>query len=698
MEITKIKINNFRKLKDNVEFEFKKDILIVGKNNTGKTSISEIFYKFLSPNSKFGIEDFNYKTINKSKLNIIPKKFNSKLSPEEILDIENLFPEITLELEMEISKDTNLYKIREMIYELKNNDNLILVCKFKVENAIKVIEDFKNYIEKLKKESDEELEKESNNISIDFYNYIKRNLNEYYKCFYYTTKKGCSYKNHVSSTFIQSIFNIGIISAQRNVDDTSDQNTQTISNAIWNYYQRITCDKNDISKEDKFSDSISNIKLELDGSYNDLFKGLVERLESVVLNNEVGQKIDIISEFKVEELLKKNSKFRYSLEGLSLPESYNGLGYSNILYMFIQLVTYYYDIDNKNAIFNILFIEEPESHLHPQMQSVFIEKLYMMFNDEVDVYKVITSHSSYILQKQDLDDIRYFLCKNNNIYVKSLDKFLNHEEYIGFKEFLKKYFMVSTCDLFFADKAILIEGTVERMLMPLFIEKLCTDENPHKDLIKQHISTIEVGGAYAHIFNNLLKFLEIKTLIITDIDSVDENGEKCRCDISDEGDDISNCKIRTSNGAIKDWYGKKNEKLYIKEIVSKSSKKYRIKNIEDNENFLMLSTQLPLNDETYWGRTFEEQFIIENSEILIEKLKDGIRYKDIESLYLSINKVKDEDGNKLNATAISKVELEKYAHEIVSKIDKTNFAFDLLVLENWNTPSYIEEGLNWLSM
>ena len=317
MEITKIKINNFRKLKDNVEFEFKKDILIVGKNNTGKTSISEIFYKFLSPNSKFGIEDFNYKTINKSKLNIIPKKFNSKLSPEEILDIENLFPEITLELEMEISKDTNLYKIREMIYELKNNDNLILVCKFKVENAIKVIEDFKNYIEKLKKESDEKLEKESNNISIDFYNYIKRNLNEYYKCFYYTTKKGCSYKNYVSSTFIQSIFNIGIISAQRNVDDTSDQNTQTISNAIWNYYQRITCDKNDISKEDKFSDSISNIKLELDGSYNDLFKGLVERLESVALNNEVGQKIDIISEFKVEELLKKNSKFRYSLEGLS---------------------------------------------------------------------------------------------------------------------------------------------------------------------------------------------------------------------------------------------------------------------------------------------------------------------------------------------------------------------------------------------
>ena len=70
------------------------------------------------------------------------------------------------------------------------------------------------------------------------------------------------------------------------------------------------------------------------------------------------------------------------------------------------------------------------------------------------------------------------------------------------------------CDLFFADAAILVEGNVERLLLPLMIQKAAIDLNTC------YISFIEVGGAFAHIFKPLINFLGLTTLIITDIDSV----------------------------------------------------------------------------------------------------------------------------------------------------------------------------------
>src|SRR3546814_14701121 len=45
---------------------------------------------------------------------------------------------------------------------------------------------------------------------------------------------------------------------------------------------------------------------------------------------------------------------------------------------------------------------------------------------------------------------------------------------LAVREFLHQYLTLSRCDLFFADKAILIEGTSERLLLPSMIRK--TDE------------------------------------------------------------------------------------------------------------------------------------------------------------------------------------------------------------------------------
>ncbi|MFS7180564.1 ATP-dependent endonuclease, partial [Serratia proteamaculans] len=82
--------------------------------------------------------------------------------------------------------------------------------------------------------------------------------------------------------------------------------------------------------------------------------------------------------------------------------------------------------------------------------------------------------------------------------------------------------------MFFADKAVLIEGTSERLLLPAMIRKTDAAAPGEPQLGSQYLTVMEVGGAYAHRFFDLLSFLELRTLIITDIDSVKRNANNKR--------------------------------------------------------------------------------------------------------------------------------------------------------------------------
>ena len=104
--------------------------------------------------------------------------------------------------------------------------------------------------------------------------------------------------------------------------------------------------------------------------------------------------------------------------------------------------------------------------------------------------------------------------------------------------FLKRYLRLTHCDLFFADAAILVEGAVEKLLMPSMIERAA------RRLRTTYLTILEVGGAYAHRFEGLLSFLHIPYLVITDLDSVAPTGypSACRADVVG---------ARTSNASLK---------------------------------------------------------------------------------------------------------------------------------------------------
>ena len=80
---------------------------------------------------------------------------------------------------------------------------------------------------------------------------------------------------------------------------------------------------------------------------------------------------------------------------------------------------------------NLLFIEEPEAHTHPQMQYVFAQRIKEILNDIPNIQSFITTHSSHIISQCDFKDIKYFKIKNENIEIKNFYSELEKNTYLN---------------------------------------------------------------------------------------------------------------------------------------------------------------------------------------------------------------------------------------------------------------------------
>ena len=223
------------------------------------------------------------------------------------------------------------------------------------------------------------------------------------------------------------------------------------------------------------------------------------------------------------------------------------------------------------------------------------------------------------------------------------------ESPVDHRKFLHQYLTLTRCDLFFADKAVLIEGTSERVLLPVIVKKLEEAEPDAPKLSNQYMTTIEVGGAYAHKFFDLLEFLELRTLIITDLDSINKNGVACPVH---EG-------TATSNACLNTWYH--GDSCSPAELIKKDD-------CSKIQNLRRIAFQQPEAKGGPCGRTFEDAFMLANPAMFTI---EGITHDD-EALC---------------------------AWEKLDKIKKTQFALKYAIDEtNWNAPGYILDGLRWLAL
>jgi len=717
MKITKIQVNNFRMLKElNLDLE---DLsLVIGKNNCGKTSLLSVLDKFIG--GKSSSNNFTYDDFNTSFKTILFKAIEDYGAAWEAIQPKG----IELYLFIRYDEKDNLSNIRPLFFDLDPANNMVIL-KFEyaleLDKLMSLIEAFNNYYDRFK--GNPKCKK-----SECFDIFIKDRHRRYFqvnkKAIRYdvttNTASDGEYKLFDTSVplDIGKILSFKYIGARR--DTENKDNDGTLSNLSGRYYEKTKPSEESPSIQ-KFEDALLDTDISLTEIYQGLFADVIKKVKRFGGIRENETIVKFISTLSQQQLLKGNTTVVYEADNYQLPESYNGLGYLNLISIIIEIETLLSEFRNDKdssaipADINLLYIEEPEAHTHPQMQYIFIKNIKNLLQEgssetdgkkRIDLQTIITTHSSHIVAECDFDDIKYFqrvtpfsvISKN----LKDLEiAYKNEKEPKNnhFK-FLKQYLTLNYAEIFFADKAILYEGETERILLPAMMKKIDEEEPDEKQapLLSQNISLIE-SGAYSQIFDIFLSFIGIKTLIITDIDSgqqvkkTDKNGvertEPEACPV-DEGE-------ITTNGALKHYYEVPLEQhkgctqlAFFTGMQDKD--KVLIKRdgkwVANPEGNLMLIFQTRGVDDFY-PRSFEDAFFQVNRSFIIDNAFISLKKK------IMVEQKSKEGEYQFNPYDLAK--------ECINS--KASFALDVLLnsekvgehfYSNWETPSYIKEGLLWL--
>jgi len=656
MRITRISIKNFRLLEDVELYLEDGATVIVGRNNSGKTSLTELFRRLLDEKSpKFKLEDFSLGVHEQFWV-----AYELHESGKEEADIRQALPLISTTLNVEYGKDEELGPLADFVIDL--NDE----CTSAQINICYAVAPGK--IDQMFADLDED--------KTAFFKALKERIPKFFEATIEaqdpndpTNQKSLGVAN------LRSVLQFAFINAQRALDDASTKEKAVLGKIFEKLFTAAsseTANTGDQATATALKSAADRVQDQIDENFNEQLENLAPTFDLFGYPGLTDPKLRTETILKVEQLFSNHTTVGYlGVNGVNLPESYNGLGPRNLIFILLKLFEFFKEFANQQPAsgIHLIFIEEPEAHLHPQMQSVFIRKLEEIrklfathYNDgnPWPVQFVVTTHSSHIANEASFDSMRYFLTKErqagsalHKTEIKDICTGLSSEEPEN-REFLHKYMTLTRCDLLFADRAILVEGTTERLLLPEMIHK--SDEavtNTDPKLGNKYLTIMEVGGAYAHRFFKLLDFLNLKTLVVTDLDTIDESDKRKKCKVS--------LGTHSSNACINSWYATSDNKNPTKdELMGKSEGDKIVGNRR-------LAFQIPQVDGDACGRSFEDAFMLANP---------------------------DEFG----ITGGSADERETQAWEAAKNVKKTNFALEYAIEKvDWTIPLYIEEGLRWLA-
>ena len=676
MKLTGIAIRNFRRL-ERVTIGLEEDeTAFVGPNNSGKTSATAAFRCFL------GGKDFRVHDLSVSKVSAIDAFGDGG-------DAEGL---PTIELDLWFSIDPNHISFGRaftLLPELSDELNKVGVrLKYRPRDPARMQADY--WAAYPASEDGKRTRSLSQFLGTD------TNLKRHYEIAYYSLDASgeetveTQLDSKDGKSLLKDLLRVDFVDAQRSVDDDEANRSNRLSTAFSAFYKK-NLEQADV--EQSAYQVIDENNQKLTEHYETHFSGLMDVIKGLGVPSINDRDLKIVSSLSPLEALQGSTDLLYidAARRHELPESYNGLGFKNLIYMAIQISHFHLQwmrTEQNRPLCQLIFVEEPEVHLHAQVQQTFIANIWEIVSEaakatgQQDLVPqfAVSTHSSHILDAVDFAKVRYFeRCELegedrkvvsilNASRVHSLRNF--HPEPLKLdgtevspeeaKRFLLRYLKLTHCDLFFADAAILVEGTVEKLLLPKMVEKSALS------LRTKYLSILEVGGAYAHRFEKLLSFLNIPYLVITDLDSVDPDGKHPAC----RGDHHS---ALTSNASLKTFFGVNT----VEQLMALAAEQKRD---ELKDRCIAFQTGITVEEDgkslLMIPRTIEEAFAYDNFTLLRSgDLNVGIAVsEDLEEAYQAIfDRIKS------------------------SGFKKTDFALDVLASEqNWLTPGYIAEGLQWL--
>ncbi len=423
------------------------------------------------------------------------------------------------------------------------------------------------------------------------------------------------------------------------------------------------------------------------------------------------QEIRFRTRIQTADLLDHSTAVQYSMKKDSLeellPEHSIGLGYQNLQSLSYQLVSFkaarLKPEKGSPEPVHLVMIEEPEAHLHVQVQRIFPDKAHKLISPEnsasgLKSQLLISTHSSHLAHAENFDRLRYVRriekSEKNSMpatEVVNLGQIFGDDKKT--RQFAERYFRVQHTDLLFANAAIFVEGVAERMLVPLLIER------DFPELNSQYISFLDIGGSHAHRLKPLIEKLRIPTVIITDIDPSEvkegkpkKNGEPTikLVSVANMGQNNLHC----GNPTLRGWHPQLQQlddfkKPTDNQLVWKDDSGCRVR----------FAWQLPVVEaDGGWPSTFEDSLVLTNEHWFKSLLDERF----------------DEDGEKIEmpkgavGSVAKRVSAAESLPDMISELhalmhgsfDKGEFATSIFEMissgEPVACPKYIADALTWL--
>lgn len=452
-------------------------------------------------------------------------------------------------------------------------------------------------------------------------------------------------------------------------------------------------------------EAIASAQASLDES---IFEALQPAMQDVQILGYPGlhdpQEIHFRTRIQTADLLAHSTAVQYRNDKTalteSLPEHSIGLGYQNLQSLSFMLVSFraarLNPTQGSPAAVHLVMVEEPEAHLHVQVQRCFSTNAHTLLcprgaeHSHLRTQLLVSTHSSHLAHGNSFTRLRYVKrTLASAAGAKPSTRVINLAAVFGSdvqtRTFAERYFDVQHTDLLFADAAVFVEGTAERMLVPLFIAR----DFPALD--KKYLSFLDIGGSHAHRLQPLVECLGIPTVVITDVDpvvpkKVGERTVKVAACIAGQSD------LECGNASLTAWHPKlttfqeygtpKPEDL---EWTSPSGGKVRF----------AWQTPIPSAGDQ-WPSSFEDALVLSNiawfKSLDEEKGPRGEKVKHGGTLGKVIGLVVDYPNPKELAQ-----QLHATMHKEFCKGDFAATLFERFNNGNFACPSYIAEALDWLS-
>lgn len=719
MKIASVQIRNFRKLK-NCHIDFgERETVFVGANNSGKTSAISAIVWFLKNNERFTLREFT--ATNWAQINALGDHWLEKDTVDEQWLDPHLWDTIVPSLDLWINiVDGEQYRVNHLIPSLSTWDGkkVGVRCQYEPKDIETLYLNYKHAREKvtmLMATKEWEIASSPELFPKNLCDFLGKgsNLKDFFDVKYFIIDPAIEPKDEDSTQKtpdecleknpLEELIRVDTIMASRDFSDPqgqADSEIDTLSKQFQKYYTSSNQEEEDLTPEGLvLVNGVAKANETYDAKLKKTFETPVKELKNINYPGFQNPEITIKSKIQIEEAIRHESAVQFAIQGnpeLALPEKYNGLGYRNLISIYLRLMDFreqWLKAISEGKIIqpiHLVFVEEPEAHLHAQAQQVFVKKAFEALRNNpllkeqpwLSTQLVLSTHSNHVVNELDLNCMRYFRRVITTGLAIPISKVINLSDTFGTdeetKRFVTRYIRLTHCDFFFADAVVLVEGPAEKILVPKFIKKAGLDS--------YYISVIEVNGRHAYSFRKLIEKTGIATLIVTDIDAavkkIGADGKEHDCAvITSKGKGQ-----HTGNPTIKNWIVGKDK---VDDLLALDGKGKTIDNVR-------ISFQTPISvhwdaekgNEEICPYTFEDALVMTNL-VLFKQDKLGKKG--------SITTMANLCKKSSSPTEIQIKIFEKLENN--GGFQKAEFANGLLYEEQFDSieaPAYIQEGLGWL--